>query len=176
MAGARLWAEPTLERSVYSRSRSTGSVILTAQPPDHMMERPGARPGWTTRVGTLAEKETGVIALLVVAPLTMEGVGTRGEVGAAARHPVEEERGSEGGLALVEPVLDQRQKLSGASCKVAVTVEPGAPGDNVTVLVEDEELRAGAGRAGRELVLHRSPARAQPTPALDPYSAQTAPE
>ena len=110
MAGARLWAEPTLERSVFSRSRSTGSVILTARPPDHMTGRPGARPRWTTRVGTSEEKGTGVTALLEVALLTMEGVGAPGEVGAAARHPVEEERGPEGGLALVEPVLDQRQR------------------------------------------------------------------
>ena len=106
----------------------------------------------------------------------MEGVGVPGELGAAARHPVEEGRGPGGGLALVEPVLDQRQKVSGASCRVAVTVEPGALGDDVTVLAEDEELRVGPGRAGRELVLHRSPARAQPSPALDPYSVQTAPE
>ena len=98
----------------------------------------------------------------------MEGVGVPGEVGAAARHPVEEERGPGGGLALVEPVLDQHQKVSGASCRVAVTVAPGAPGDDVKVLAEDEDLRAGAGLAGRELVLHRSPARAQPGPALDP--------
>ena len=110
MAGARLWAEPTLERSVFSRSRSTGSVILTARPPDHMTGRPGARPRWTTRVGTLAEKGTGVIALLEVALLTMEGVGAPGELGAAAQHPAEEERGPGGGLALVEPVLDQRQR------------------------------------------------------------------
>ena len=176
MAGAPLWAEPTLERSVFSRSRSTGSVILTARPPGHMMGRPGARPRWTTRVGTLAEKGTGVIALLEVALLKMEGVGAPGERGAAARHPVEEERGPGGGLALVEPVLDQRQKVSGASCRAAVTVEPGALGDDATVLAEDEEPRAGPERAGRELVLHRSPARAQPSPALDPYSAQTAPE
>ena len=176
MAGARLWAEPTLERSVFSRSRSTGSVILTARPPGHMMGRPGARPRWTTRVGTLEEKETGVTALLEAARRTMEGIGTPGEVGAAARHPVEEERGPGGGLALVEPVLDQHRRVSGASCRVAVTVAPGVLGDDVKVLVEDEELRAGPGRAGRELVLHRSPARAQPSPALDPYSAQTAPE
>ena len=71
MPGARLWAEPTLERSVFSRSRSTGSVILTARPPGHMMGRPGARPRWTTRVGTLAEKVTGVIALLEVALLNL---------------------------------------------------------------------------------------------------------
>lgn len=115
MAGAPLWAEPTLERSVFSRSRSTGSVILTARPPGHMMGRPGALPRWTTRVGILEEKETGVIALLEAALLTMEGVGARGEVGAAARHPVEEERGPGGGLALVETVLDQRQKVSVAS-------------------------------------------------------------
>ena len=114
MAGARLWAEPTLERSVFSRSRSTGSVILTARPPGPTMGRPGARPRWTTRVGTLEEKGTGVTALLVVALLTMEGVGAPGEVGAAARHPVEEERGPGEGLALVEPVLDQHQKVSGA--------------------------------------------------------------
>ena len=173
---ARLWAEPTLERSVFSRSRSTGNVTLTARPPGHMMARPGARPRWTTRVGTLEEKATGVTALLEAARRTMEGVGARGEVGAAARHPVEEERGPGGGLALVEPVLDQHWRVSGASCRVAVTVAPGVPGDDVTVLVEDEELRAGAGRAGRELVLHRSPARAQLSPALVPYSAETAPE
>ena len=105
----------------------------------------------------------------------MEGVGVPGELGAAARHPVEEGRGPGGGLALVEPVLDQRQKVSGASCRVAVTVAPGALGDDVTVFAEEEELRAGAGPVGRELVLHRSPARAQPSPALDPKSAQTAP-
>ena len=168
MAGARLWAEPTLERSVFSRSRSTGSVTLTARPPGLMMGRPGARPRWTTRVGTSEEKETGVTALLEAALLTMEGVGAPGEVGAAARHPVEEERGPGGGLALVEHVLDQRRRVSGASCRVAVTVAPGVLGDDVTVLAEDEELRAGAGRAGRELVLHRSPARAQLSPALDP--------
>ena len=132
------------------------------------MAKPGVPPGWTTRVGTLEEKATGVTALLEAALLTMEGVGARGEVGAAARHPVEEGRGPGGGLALVEPVLDQHRRVSGASCKVAVTVEPGVPGDDVTVLAEDEELRAGPGRAGRELVLHRSPARAQPSPALDP--------
>ena len=67
-----------------------------------MMARPGAPPRWTTRVGTLEEKVTGVIALLVVAPLTMEGVGAPGEVGAAARHPVEEERGPGGGLAIIQ--------------------------------------------------------------------------
>ena len=55
-------------------------------------------------------------------------------------------------------------------------VEPGFLEDDATVFAEDEELRAGPGRAGRELVLHRSPARAQPSPALDPYSVQTAPE
>ena len=71
------------------------------------MARPGAPLGWTTRVGTSEEKETGVTALLADARNTMEGVGAPGELGAAARHPVEEERGSEGGLALVEPVLDQ---------------------------------------------------------------------
>ena len=106
----------------------------------------------------------------------MEGVGAPRERGAAARHPVEEGRGSEGGLALVEPVLDQHWRVSGASCKVAVTLEPGVLGDDATVFAEDEELRAGPGRAGRELVLHRSPARAQPSPALVPYSAETAPE
>ena len=118
MAGARLWAEPTLERSVFSRSRSTGSVILTARPPGHMMGRPGARQRWTTRVGTLEGKGTGVIALLEAALLTMEGVGAPGEVGAAARRPVEEGRGPGGGLALVEPVLDQLWIVSGASCKL----------------------------------------------------------
>jgi len=102
MASARLWAEPTLERSVFSRSRSTGSVTLTARPPGHMMGRPGAPPRWTTRVGTLEEKGTGVTAPLVVALLTMEGVGAPGEVGAAARHPVEEERGPGGGLAIIQ--------------------------------------------------------------------------
>ena len=151
MAGARLWAEPTLERSVFSRSRSTGNVTLTARPPGHMMARLGAPPGWTTKVGTSEEKETGVTAPLEAALPTMEGVGAPGEVGAAARHLVEEERGPVGGLALVEPVLDQQQKVSGASCRVAVTVAPGVPGDDVTVLVEDEELRAGPGLAGREL-------------------------
>ena len=161
---------------MFSRSPLTGNVTLTARPPGHMMARPGAPPRWTTRVGTSEEKETGVIAPLEAALPTMEGVGARGEVGAAARHPVEEERGPGGGLALVEPVLDQRQKVSGASCRVAVTVAPGAPGDDVTVLVEDEELRVGAGLAGRELVLHRSPARAQLGPALVPYSAETAPD
>jgi len=176
MAGVRLWAEPTLERSVFSRSLLMGSVILTARPPDHMMARPGAPPRWTTRVGTLEEKATGVTAPLEAALLTMEGVGAPGEVGAAARHPVEEERGPGGGLALVEPVLDQRQKVSGASCRVAVTVAPGALGDHVTALAEEEELRAGAVPVGRELVLHRSPARAQPSPALDPKSAQMAPD
>jgi len=140
-----------------------------------MMARPGAQPRWTTMVGTLEGKATGVTALPVLAP-TMEEVGARGEVGAAARHPVEEGRGPGGGLALVEPVLDLRQKVSGASCRVAATVEPGVPGDDVTALAEEEELRVGPGRAGRELVLHRSSVRAQPSPALDPYPAQTAPE
>ena len=160
MAGARLWAEPTLERSVFSRSRSTGSVILTARPPGHMMGRPGARPRWTTRVGTLAEKGTGVTALLVVALLTMEGVGAPGELGAAARHFVEEEKGSEGGLALVEPVLEQHWRVSGASRKVAVTVAPGVLGDDATVFAEDEDLRAGPELAKGGIVLLRSPARA----------------
>ena len=140
------------------------------------MARPGAPLGWRTRISTLEEKETGATALLAAARSTMEGVGAPGERGAAARHPVEEERGPGGGLALVEPVLDQHRRVSGASCRVAVTVAPGVPGDDVMVLAEDKELRAGPGRAGRELVLHRSPARAQPSPALDPYSAQTAPE
>ena len=72
MAGARLWAEPTLERSVFSRSLSTGGVTLTARPPGHMMGRPGAPPRWTTRVGTLEEKATGVTALLEAAQRTME--------------------------------------------------------------------------------------------------------
>lgn len=57
-----------------------------------------------------------------------------------------------------------------------MTVAPGAPGDDVKVLAEDEELRAEAGRAGREIVLRKSPVRARPSPALDPYSAQTAPD
>ena len=100
---------------MFSRSPLTGSVILTARPPGPTMARPGAPPGWTTRVGTSEEKETGVTALLEAALRTMEGVGAPGEVGAAARHPVEEERGPGGGLALVETVLDQHQKVSGAS-------------------------------------------------------------
>ena len=104
----------------------------------------------------------------------MEGVGAPGEVGAAARYPVEEERGPGGGLALVEPVLDQRQKLSGASCKVAVTVEPGVLGDDATVLAEDEELRAGPELAEEGIVLYRRPARALLIAPPNQYFAQTA--
>ena len=106
----------------------------------------------------------------------MEGVGARGELGAAAQHPVEEERGPGGGLALVEPVLDLRQRVSGASCRVAVTVEAGALGDDVTVLAEDKELRAGPGRAEGGIVLHRRPARAELIAPQNPYFAQTAPD
>ena len=97
---------------MFSRSPMTGSVTLTARPPGPLMARPGARPRWTTRVGTSAEKETGVTALLAAARSTMKGVGAPGELGAAVRHPVEEGRGSEGGLALVEPVLDQHWRVS----------------------------------------------------------------
>ena len=106
----------------------------------------------------------------------MEGVGVPGELGAAARHPVEEERGPGGGLALVEPVLDQRRRASGVSCRVAVTVESGVLGDDVKVLAEDEEVRPGAGRAEGGIVLLRSPARAQLIALPNPYFAQTAPD
>ena len=140
------------------------------------MGRPGARPRWTTRVGISEEKETGVTALLEVALLTMEGVGAPGEVGAAARHPVEEERGPGGGLALVEPVLEQHWRVSGASRKVAVIVAPGVLGDDATVFAEDEELRAGPELAEGGIVLLRSPARAQLIAPLNPYFAQTAPD
>ena len=138
------------------------------------MARPGAPLRWTTRVGTLEEKETGVTALLADARNTMEGVGAPGELGAAARHPVEEGRGFEGGLALVEPVLDQHWRVSGASCKVAVIVEPGVLGDDATVFAEDEDLRAGPELAEGGIVLHRRPARAQLIALPNPFFAQTA--
>ena len=138
------------------------------------MARPGAPPRWTTRVGILEEKETGVTAPPGVALLTMEGVGVPGELGPAARHPVEEERGPGGGLALVETVLDQHRRVSGASCKVAVTVEPGVLGDDATVLAEDEELRAGPELAEEGIVLYRRPARALLIAPPNRYFAQTA--
>ena len=140
------------------------------------MARPGAPLGWTTRISTLEEKETGATALLAAARSTMEGVGAPGERGAAARHPVEEERSSEGGLALVEPVLDQHWRVSGASRKVAVIVRPGVLGDDVAVFAEDEELRAGPELAEGGIVLLRSPARAQLIAPPNPYFAQTAPD
>ena len=161
---------------MFSRSPLTGSVILTARPLGPTMAKPGARPRWTTRVGTLEGKATGVTALLEVALLTMEGVGARGEVGAAARHPVEEERGPGGGLALVEPVLDQHWRVSGASRKVAVIVEPGVLGDNATVFAEEEGLRAGPELVEGGIVLLRSPARAQLIAPPHPYFAKTAPD
>ena len=104
----------------------------------------------------------------------MEGAGVPGELGAAARHPVEEGRGPGGGLALVEPVLDQHRRVSGASCRVAVTVEPGVLGDDATVLAEDEELRAGPELAEEGIVLYRRPARALLIAPPNRYFAQTA--
>ena len=76
----------------------------------------------------------------------------------------------------MEPVLDQHWRVSGASCKVAVTVEPGALGDDVKVFAEDEELRAGAELAEGGIVLLRNPGRAQLIAPPNPYFAQTAPD
>ena len=74
----------------------------------------------------------------------------------------------------MEPVLDQHWRASGASCRAAVTVEPGALGDDVKVLAEDEELRAGPELAEEGIVLYRRPARALLIAPPNRYFAQTA--
>ena len=56
----------------------------------------------------------------------------------------------------MEIAQDQHRRLSSVTSRAAVIVAPGGRGESATVNVEREELRAGAGRAGREAVRQRS--------------------